>query len=97
MFLRAAWNVFLDSGLIPPALPSPKETSYRLRLNALDPQYFSFNAVFKVSILKYTGSTRWIESTIKEIKELLDKDTVPPLDEDCDYCVYTVDVSNVVS
>ena len=52
--------------------------------------------VFKVSILKYTGSTRWIESTIREIKELLDQDTVPPLNEECDYCIYTVDVSNVV-
>ena len=57
---------------------------------------FDEKVVFKVTILKYTGSTRWIESTIKEIKELLDQDTVPPLNEECDYCIYTVDVSNVV-
>ena len=57
---------------------------------------FDEKVVFKVSILNYTGSTRWIESTIREIKELLDQDTVPPLNEECDYCTYTVDVSNVV-
>ena len=31
---------------------------------------------FKVSILKYTGSTEWIEPTIFEIKDTLDNDTL---------------------
>ena len=50
---------------------------------------------FKVSILKYTGSTDWIEPTIVEIKNTLDSDVLPLSNEDCSYCVYTEDRKNV--
>ena len=50
---------------------------------------------FKVSILKYTGSTEWIEPTIFEIKDTLDNDTLPNSNEDCSYCIYTEDRKTV--
>lgn len=50
---------------------------------------------FKVSILKYTGSTDWIEPTIVEIKNTLDSDVLPLSNEDCSYCIYTEDRKNV--
>ena len=50
---------------------------------------------FKVSILKYTGSTNWIEPTIVEIKNTLDSDVIPLSNEDCSYCIYTEDRKNV--
>ena len=50
---------------------------------------------FKVSILKYTGSTEWIEPTIFEIKNTLDSDTLPNSNEDCSYCIYTEDRKSV--
>ena len=50
---------------------------------------------FKVSLLKYTGSTDWIEPVIQEIKDLLDGNKVPKVNGDCDYCTYLGDISSV--
>ena len=50
---------------------------------------------FKVSLLKYTGSTDWIEPVIQEIKDLLDGDKIPKENGDCDYCTYLGDISSV--
>jgi hypothetical protein len=50
---------------------------------------------FKVSILKYTGSTEWIQPTIFEIKETLDSKTLPSSSKECNYCVYTEDRKSV--
>jgi CRISPR/Cas system-associated exonuclease Cas4 (RecB family) len=51
---------------------------------------------FKVSVLKYSGSTDWIEEALKEIKELLDGDIVPGINLECAYCSYNESVDEVL-
>ncbi|MEX2368860.1 MAG: PD-(D/E)XK nuclease family protein [Candidatus Paceibacterota bacterium] len=50
---------------------------------------------FNLEILPYDGDDGWIEETLVAAKECLMNDTVPPADEDCDYCTFR-DVSNRV-
>ena len=50
---------------------------------------------FKVSVLEYTGEESWIESTIGEIKKLLDQDNIPDFTENCKYCTYTQDIISI--
>ena len=57
---------------------------------------FSNKVEFKVSVLKYSGSTDWIENALKEIKELLDGDVVPDINLECGYCSYNESVDEVL-
>ena len=57
---------------------------------------FSNKVEFKVSVLKYSGSTDWIEEALKEIKELLDGDVVPGINLDCSYCSYNKSLDEVL-
>jgi len=57
---------------------------------------FSNKVEFKVSVLKYSGSTDWIEQALKDIKELLDGDVVPGINLECAYCSYNESVAEVV-
>ena len=43
----------------------------------------------------YSGSTEWVEPKILEIKELLDNETVPDSNENCDTCSYVSSVNSV--
>jgi CRISPR/Cas system-associated exonuclease Cas4 (RecB family) len=52
---------------------------------------------FKVSVLKYSGSTDWIDEALKEIKELLDGDVVPDINLECAYCSYNESVDEVLN
>lgn len=49
---------------------------------------FDAKLEFDIKIIPYTGDTTWIDPKIKEIKECLDKDEIPEMDPDCDYCRY---------
>ena len=57
---------------------------------------FSNKVEFKVSVLKYTGSTDWIEQVLKDIKELLDGDLVPAINLECAYCSYNESLDEVL-
>ena len=57
---------------------------------------FSNKVEFKVSILKYSGNTDWIEKALKEIKELLDGDTVPDINPECAFCSYHESIEEVL-
>lgn len=50
---------------------------------------------FKVSVLEYRGEESWIESTIGEIKKLLDQHNIPDFTENCDYCTYTQEIISI--
>ena len=52
---------------------------------------FDEKVQFKVSTLKYIGSTDWIEPTIFKIKNTLDSEILPSSNENCRYCVYVED------
>ena len=49
-----------------------------------------FNEVleFKMSLIPYTGSEKWIESTLFDIFELLNQDAIPSFKKSCKYCQY---------
>ena len=51
---------------------------------------------FDVSVLEYKGDDGWIESTLVDIKKLLDQNSVPDYTEICDYCNYIKDTGSVV-
>ena len=57
---------------------------------------FSNKVEFKVSVLKYTGRTDWIEKALKDIKKLLDGDVVPGINLECAYCSYNESVDEVL-
>jgi len=43
---------------------------------------------FDVTILDHIGDTEWIEPTLSKIKEVLDKDELPPVGTRCETCPY---------
>ncbi|MEO8637630.1 MAG: PD-(D/E)XK nuclease family protein [Candidatus Taylorbacteria bacterium] len=43
---------------------------------------------FDVSVIPYTGSDKWVEKTLGDIKKCLVSDILPKESTDCDYCSY---------
>lgn len=43
---------------------------------------------FIMTIIEYKGNTDWVELTINQIYECLNKDIVPMANEDCEFCKY---------
>ena len=43
---------------------------------------------FKMTIIEHKGNTDWIEPILFQIHECLNKDVVPPANEDCEFCKY---------
>ena len=43
---------------------------------------------FRMSIVDYPGNTSWVEPTLFQIHECLNKDTIPKANEECEYCHY---------
>ena len=58
---------------------------------------FSNKVEFKVSVLKYSGNTKWIDKVLKDIKKLLDGDLVPELNLECSYCSYNDSITSVLN
>ena len=54
----------------------------------LDKDSFDEVLEFRVKILHYEGNDSWVEPTIFEIKETIEKDIKPVESEDCDTCSY---------
>lgn len=53
-----------------------------------DRKAFDGKLEFDVKILPYKGNDSWIDKTIDEIKETLDKDDIPESNPECDFCIY---------
>ena len=47
---------------------------------------------FKTYVLEYKGSTEWVEDKLFEIKNVLDGNSIPEINEDCETCSYVVSV-----
>jgi len=43
---------------------------------------------FKTKVIPYKGDDSWIESTLQEIKSVLDADVIPFSNKNCEYCEY---------
>lgn len=61
-----------------------------------DREAFDGKLEFDVNVIPYTGDTSWIEPKLKEIKKILDSETLPDADPDCDYCRYREAVKDFI-
>ena len=53
-----------------------------------DREAFDGKLEFDIKLIPYTGSDKWVEKTLADIKKCLDSETIPDYTEDCDYCKY---------
>ena len=58
-----------------------------------DKDSFQDELAFETIIIPYKGDDSWVEKTLKNIKECIDSDTIPPIGkswkgDDCEYCTY---------
>ncbi len=73
------------------------DTGYFVYANGLrDKEAFDGKLEFDITLIPYTGTTEWVEPTIKKIKACLDSDTLPKGATDCDFCMYRAAVESVV-
>jgi len=64
-------------------------TGYFVYTNGrIDLDGFFDKVEFRTKIISYTGDDSWVEPTIYNIKECLDRDGVPPPNESCEFCIY---------
>lgn len=64
-------------------------TGYFVYANATkDRKAFDGKLEFEVTLIAHTGDDSWVEGILKEIKDCLESDKIPPVGEDCDYCTY---------
>lgn len=65
------------------------DTGYFVYANASkDREAFDGKLEFEVTLIPYVGNADWIENTLLDIKDTLDKDELPKPYESCDYCTY---------
>lgn len=65
------------------------DTGYFVYCNADgDKEAFDGRLEFKITLIPYVGKASWIEKTLQDIKICLDSDSLPPGNEDCDYCLF---------
>lgn len=66
---------------------SPK--GYFVYANASsDKKAFDGLLEFEVTVVPCEGNTDWIDDVLPKIKETLDSDALPPVGDNCEYCVY---------
>jgi len=65
------------------------DTGYFVYANGKrDREAFDGKLEFDVKLIPYTGSDKWIEGTLADIKKCLDSDEIPKPAPDCEYCKY---------
>lgn len=71
------------------------DTGYFVYCNGKrDREAFDGKLEFDVKIIPYTGSDKWIEKNLLDIKKCLDKDEIPKQAHNCEYCSYINSVKN---
>lgn len=70
------------------------DTSYFVYVNGLkSPDLFNNTLQFETFLLEYTGSDEWVESVVYEMKSLLDKESIPETNQNCETCSYVQSVT----
>ena len=65
------------------------DTGYFVYVNGrTDRAAFDGKLEFDVKVIPYTGSAKWVEGTLIDIKACLDSESIPPVGKSCDYCIY---------
>jgi len=62
-----------------------------------DREAFEGRLEFELTVIPYTGSDAWIETTIHEIHDCLNSPTIPNANPECDYCTYREAVMEAVT
>lgn len=60
-------------------------------------EMFNGKIEFDITLIPYKGNDGWIEETLHQIKETLDKNELPTASADCDFCKYRKEVEKVLS
>ena len=72
------------------------DTGYFVYCNGIkDKASFDERMDFKISLIPYTGNDNWIENTLSEIHSLLNQNSIPEHTEDCEYCKYQLNISDL--
>jgi len=85
--LRAISNVLLGMIVVLggwPGVTGAATTSISVPVSAVIQAALEFD----VTLLPYTGSTDWIEPTLREIRSTLEQEALPAPGPECDYCLY---------
>ncbi|OGN08223.1 MAG: hypothetical protein A2750_01240 [Candidatus Yanofskybacteria bacterium RIFCSPHIGHO2_01_FULL_45_42] len=53
-----------------------------------DKKAFDAKLEFDIKLIPYEGNGSWVEGTLRDIKNCLVSDKMPPSGEDCDFCRY---------
>ncbi|MCX6738266.1 MAG: PD-(D/E)XK nuclease family protein [Candidatus Parcubacteria bacterium] len=65
------------------------DTGYFVYCNGrTDTEAFDKKIEFNISVIPYKGDDSWVEGAILDIKKCLEKETIPDMASDCDYCNY---------
>lgn len=74
------------------------KTSYFVYANASkNRDKFDARLEFDLEIIPYIGNYDWVEPVIYQIREVLDKDEVPPLNKECQYCNFLDKQINILN
>jgi len=60
-----------------------------------DADAFDARLEFDVHLIAYEGDDAWVEGTLNEIHDCLNRDAIPESGPDCDYCAYVQAVSSI--
>ena len=72
---------------------SVSDTGYFVYCNGKkDRAAFDGKLEFDIKVIPYTGSDKWVDGTLGEIKKLLDSKAVPAYTDGCEWCGYQQEV-----
>jgi hypothetical protein len=63
-------------------------TGYFVYCNGQDTEAFDGRIEFAIKLLPYTGSDRWVDGALADLKACLMSDDIPNQPEDCEFCGY---------
>jgi hypothetical protein len=66
------------------------DTGYFVYCNGQDAEAFDGRIEFAVRLLPYTGSDRWVDGALNELKACLMSDDIPDQPDDCEFCGYAL-------
>jgi CRISPR/Cas system-associated exonuclease Cas4 (RecB family) len=61
----------------------------------MDREAFDKRIDFDVNLIAYKGNDSWVEKTLFEIKKCLEGDSIPKSGNDCDWCTYSKERSEL--
>ena len=71
------------------------DTGYFVYANGKrDRDAFDGKLEFDIKLIAYTGSDKWVEKTLLDMKKYLDFDDIPKSNPNCEYCSYINSVNN---